>query len=228
MKIYVGYDGMDHLAYEKCVSSLKAHASIPVEIIPLRQWELRHKKLFWRSYWVNPDGQRFDGRDGKPFSTDFSFTRFLVPAWENYESDWVLFCDPDMLWRADIAELKELIDPTKAVMCVKHQHVPEEAQKMGGLMQTRYARKNWSSFMLYNPLRCKDLTTYRVNNEAGSFLHGLYWLQDHEIGDLPEEWNYLVGYSDPKIDPRVVHFTLGTPDLPDCGDQEYAEEWWDV
>lgn len=228
MKVFIGYDGMDNLAYEKCVRSLKKHASIPVEIHPLKHWELRHKKLFWRSYWVNPDGQRFDGRDGKPFSTDFSFTRFLVPALENYEGDWVLFCDPDMLWRADIKELMDLIDPKKALMCVKHSHVPSEGEKMGGLLQTRYARKNWSSLMLYNPVRCRDLTVYRVNNESGSFLHGLYWLADEDIGDLPEEWNYLVGYSNPKLEPKVVHFTLGTPDLPDCDGQEYSKEWWDA
>ncbi len=226
MDVYVGFDGRDYLAYEKCVSSLEKHASVSVTIHPLYDWELRHRKLLWRSYWVSPEGQRYDGRDGKPFSTDFSFTRFLVPALENYEGDWVLFCDPDMLWRADVSELWNLIDPDKALMCVKHNHVPEEIEKMGGLVQTRYARKNWSSLMIYNVQRCKALTTYKVNNETGTWLHGMHWLKDEEIGSIPEPWNWLEGWSSPEIDPKIVHFTRGTPDLPDCGGVAYAKEWW--
>ena len=226
MKIYVGFDGMDHRAYEKCVRSIEKHASIPVTILPLYDWELRSKKLYWRSYWVNPDGQRFDGRDGKPFSTDFSFTRFLVPALEDYDDDWVIFCDPDMLWRADVAELMKLVDEGKSLMCVKHSHVPEEHEKMGGLIQSQYARKNWSSLMIYNPDRCRELTKYMVNNETGAMLHGMYWLPDSEIGSLPEEWNWLEGWSSPNLEPKIVHYTRGTPDLPDCADVFYAEEWW--
>jgi hypothetical protein len=226
MKIYVGFDGMDHRAYERCVRSIREHASVPVNIQPLYDWELRHAKLYWRSYWVNPDGQRFDGRDGRPFSTDFSFTRFLVPALQGYDDEWVMFCDPDMLFRADVAELFDLIDESKSLMCVKHRHAPMETEKMGGLIQSQYQRKNWSSLMIFNAYKCKSLTKYLVNNETGSKLHGMYWLPDTQIGGLPEEWNWLEGWSDPQIDPKVVHFTRGTPDLPECEDVAFADEWW--
>lgn len=226
MKVFIGWDPIDIQAYDKCVRSLRAHTKSRVDITPLKQWELRQKGIFWRPYHVDRDGQKWDDRDGKPFSTDFSFTRFCVPALENYDEDWVLFTDPDMLWRADIEELWSLIDPKMSVMCVKHQHEPPEKLKMGGLMQTRYRRKNWSSLMALNVHKCRDLTKYAVNNQPGAWLHGLLWAPDEEIGGLPEEWNWLEGWSDPEIDPKIVHFTRGTPDMKGCEDAAYAKEWW--
>ena len=57
MKVYVGWDGIDALAYEVCKASLLKHASIEVEIIPLREWELRKKGVYWRGYSVDERGQ---------------------------------------------------------------------------------------------------------------------------------------------------------------------------
>jgi hypothetical protein len=228
MQVYIGWDQRDIAAYERCVRSLTRHSSAKLQIDPLRDWDLRRKRVYWRSYIVDGEGQKHDGRDGKPFSTDFSFTRFCVPLLEDYADEWVLFCDPDMLWRADVAELIALIDPTKAVMCVKHNHKPTEVEKMGGVVQTVYPRKNWSSLMLMNPSKCTGLTKYAVNNQSGTWLHGMLWAQDEMIGGLPEEWNYLCGWSDPEEikSPKIVHFTRGTPDMEGCEDEEYAAEWW--
>ena len=225
LRIYVGWDGRDALAYEVCKASLLRHASIPVEIIPLIDWQLRRKGVYWRPYFVDRVGQRWDDRDGKPFSTDFSFTRFCVPMLEDYGDDWVVFMDPDMLVRADIAQLYEMRDEAKAVMCVQHEHEPTEKEKMGGLKQTVYQRKNWSSLMLMRPSRCRGLTKYAVNNMDGNWLHAMCWAGEEDIGALPESWNWLEGWSSPDIDPNIVHFTRGTPDLPGTEDAAYAEAW---
>jgi len=224
LKVYVGWDGRDAAAFEVCRHSLIERASIEVEVIALKEWELRRAGIYWREYHVDRDGQRWDGRDGKPFGTDFSFTRFAALILENNSDDWTLFCDPDFLWRADIANMIDLVDPSKAMMCVKHNHIPTEAQKGVGV-QTIYNRKNWSSLMLFRPSRNKSLTKYALNNQTGSWLHGMLWLSDEEIGDLPEEWNWLEGWSDPNINPKVVHFTRGTPDMPGYEDTAYADEW---
>jgi hypothetical protein len=226
MKVYIGWDQRDIPAFARCRGSLIRHKSMNVQIEALRDWDLRRQKVYWRPYIVDGEGQKHDGRDGKPFSTDFSFTRFCVPFLEDYADEWVLFCDPDMLWRADIAELASLIDPEKAVMCVQHNHRPTEIEKMGGLAQTVYPRKNWSSLMLMNPSKCTNLTKYVVNNQTGSWLHGMLWLEDDEIGALPEEWNWLEGWSSPEIEPKIIHYTRGTPDMEGCEDVAYAAEWW--
>ncbi|MFQ6016781.1 MAG: hypothetical protein ACE5KF_01170 [Kiloniellaceae bacterium] len=224
LRVYIGWDQRDALAYEVCRYSLLAHASIPVEIIALKDWELRARGLYWRAYRVDPRGQMWDERDGKPFSTDFSYTRFCVPLLEDYGDEPVVFCDPDMLWLADIAELLDLAGEA-ALACVKHAHRPPEPTKMTGNIQTVYDRKNWSSLMVLRPGRCTGLTPYAVNNMPRDWLHGICWLADDEIAGVPEAWNWLEGWSAPGIDPKVVHFTRGTPDMPGHENAAYAEEW---
>jgi len=225
MKVFVGYDPVDDNAYRVLKRSLLRHSSIPLEIIPIREHEVRQQRHFWRGYHVDTNGQRWDARDGKPFSTQFSFTRFCVPAMCEYSDEWVLFMDADMLIKDDVAELLNLCYD-KALYCVKHQHEPPENTKMGGFIQTRYKRKNWSSFMMINPNRNRGLSPYRVNNESGAWLHALLWLDDDDIGSLPEAWNWLEGHSSPTIIPKIIHYTRGTPDLPDCGNVDRAAEWW--
>ena len=228
-KVFMGYDARDALAIRVAMKSmLDQSRNVSVQTTQLMEWKLRHAGLYWRHYIVDRDGQRTDGLDGKPFSTDFSFTRFLVPAICEFADEWVIFCDPDVMFRANVAELFAFAndaDPNTAVFCVKHNHVPQENEKMAGLMQTRYHRKNWSSVMLMNPARCATLTRYVVNNWTGAHLHAMLWVDDQQIGELPEEWNWLCGHSSPDIDPSLVHYTLGTPDLPGYKDQPYAEEW---
>ncbi len=225
LRVYIGWDQRDALSFEVCKASLLAHASVDVEVIALRDWQLRAKGLYWRHYEVDGRGQMWDGRDGKPFSTNFSYTRFCVPLLEDYGSEPVVFCDPDTLWRADIAELMGLAGDG-AVACVKHDHRPHEREKMTGNIQTSYPRKNWSSLMVMRPGRCEGLTKYAVNNMTKDWLHGFCWLDDKAIVGLPGAWNWLEGYSSPDIEPQIVHFTRGTPDLPGYEDVAYAEEFW--
>ena len=226
LKIFIGWDQRDALAYEVCCRSLLQHASVPLDIRPLKHWELRRAGLYWRPYLCDEQGQQWDVFDGKPFSTGFSFTRFLVPELCNFADEWVLFCDADFLWRADVARLFAAADgQPEAVFVVKHNHWPAETLKMGGVLQTRYARKNWSSLMLLNPSRCRALTRHVVSNWPGGDLHALAWLDDAAIGALPERWNWLEGHSDVDGTASAVHFTRGTPDMPGCAGAHYAEEW---
>ena len=169
---------------------------IPIEITPIFEWKLRYSKIYWRSYVVDEQGQMIDRRDRSRFSTDFSFTRFCAPAMCDYSDELVLFCDADMLWRRDLAELIEIIDKSKAVSCVKHDYMPFEQEKMFGLKQTAYKRKNWSSLMVFNPSKCRSLTLYAANNWTGEALHSFSWVEDDQIGSIPLEWNYLVGQTD--------------------------------
>lgn len=225
MKWYVGWDWRDATAYRVFVQSLKRHSSIDLQIIPLIDRDLRRAGVYWRSYRTDGQGQMWDDRDGKPFSTAFSFTRFAVPILEGETDELVVFSDPDMLVRTDPAELIETIDRDKAVSCVKHNHEPPETIKIDGVIQTRYYRKNWSSLMVFKPVFCHGLTKYSLNNSTGQFLHAFCWVPDELIGDIDERWNWLEGWSDPAIDPAIVHFTRGTPDMPGHEDSAYADEW---
>jgi hypothetical protein len=226
IEIFIGYDPRDHKAFRVCETSILSHASEQVKITPLLDHECR-KHGYARPYRVEPNGQMIDTIDGKPFSTQFSFTRFMVPHIAGYRDDLVVFCDADMLWRADVVELVEYCrqDKKKSVWCVQHQHNPTEAIKMDGVLQTTYRRKNWSSLVVWNPSKNQFLTPQRVSELPGSYLHAFNWLEDGDIGDLPEWWNWLAGVSSEKIEPSVVHYTLGTPDFAGYENSPYAQEW---
>lgn len=227
--IMIGYDKREHDAYRVCRMSLLRRSSIPLHIVRLDAEALTDAGLYTRRWFRRGDGQRIDVGDGRPFSTDFTFTRFLTPVLAAYQG-WALFCDCDFLFTGDIAPLLDLTDNKYAAMCVKHEHVPTETEKMDGQEQTRYFRKNWSSFVLWNAAHPSNraITIDTVNKMAGSWLHAFKWLPDHLIGEIPPTWNWLSGVDKPLVGGKVplgIHFTLGTPDMVGCERYPYADLW---
>jgi hypothetical protein len=161
-------------------------------------------------------------------STEFSFSRFLTPYLSGYEG-WSLFMDCDMLVQEDIAKLWDLRDERYSVMCVKHDHQPKEVTKFLDQPQTAYAKKNWSSVMLFNNPRCGALTPEYVNTASGLELHQFKWLGDDGlIGGVPDTWNHLVGYQAPQEGASNVHFTLGGPYFAEFSRCEYSTHWHDA
>ena len=227
MKLYIGYDAREHDGYVVCVRSLRRSASIMPYIVPLYIKELQDNGLYTRPYHI-VDGQRYDEIDSRPFSTDFTYSRFLVPTLNKFDG-WAVFCDLDFMFRADIMELVNVLDGRYAVMCVHHDYAPPQGLKMDGQHQAPYARKNWSSLVAFN---CghkanQALTVEKVNSAEGRWLHRFGWLNDGLIGELPLAWNYLVGHNT-VYDcawPKAVHFTEGLPSMEGYDDQEYANEW---
>ncbi len=233
MIVYVGFDARDFLGYVATVRSLRAHASNRfTRIVPLCDWKLRAAGYFNRPSLMEGTGQRIDGLDGRPYSTEFAFTRFLVPTLARLAGEKLaLFCDADILFRADVAELESQPWQDHALMCVQHGHIPPAGIKEVGVQVSNapYTRKNWSSVMLINADHPAHdaLTVSEVSSRPGKWLHGLQWLDDSEIGPLPLRWNYLVNQSAPLLtgDPAAVHFTEGLPNEPGHENDEYADEW---
>lgn len=229
--IYIGYDKREEIAYNVLKYSIERF-NTDYDIIPLHQPTLRRLGLYRRNFEVNKHGQKIDTFDNLPFSTDFTFTRFLVPHISLY-SGWSLFMDSDTYLRTDIKELFATYnDPKYALYCIKHHYMPTETMKMDGQLQQSYSRKNWSSVVLWNcshPSN-KNLTVDDVNTKSGRWLHNFKWLEDQEIGSMSEEWNWLDGHTDQDISPYLVHFTTGGPWFPKWvgkreDDVKYAEEW---
>src|SRR6056300_133026 len=152
-KIYVGWDSREDIAYQVCRESLVATSSVPLNIVPLKQENLRRDEVYWRD--IDTLG-----------STEFTFTRFLVPYQMGYKG-WALFIDCDFVFLNDVKELFDQADEKYAVMCVKHDYTPQDGSvKMDGQAQFQYPRKNWSSMMLINcghPSN-KALTLDLINN----------------------------------------------------------------
>jgi hypothetical protein len=211
-RIYIGYDPRESVAFHTLSHSILSRSSVPISITPLVQSQLRH--LYRRPR-------------GPTESTEFSLTRFLVPALSEYRG-WSLFMDCDMLCRADIAGLAAQIErqPDKAVLLCKHDYVPKTERKFLDQVQTKYSRKNWSSLMLFNSERCRALSVDYVNSASGLELHRFAWIEDDLIGELPLEWNWLVGEYAHNPAARIVHFTIGGPYFDPYRDCDYAGEWF--
>lgn len=210
LDVFIGYDRQEVVAYHVLCQSILEHASAPVRFTPINLASLKPV---------------FDRPPVSLQSTEFSFSRFLTPYLSGY-AGWSLFLDCDMLARADIAGLFALADERFAVMVAQHDYAPRDEVKFLDHVQTRYAKKNWSSVMLLNNARCRALTPDYVQRAAGLDLHQFRWLaEEGEIGALPLEWNWLVGEYDFSPDARLAHFTRGGPYFAGYEDCDYADEW---
>jgi len=223
VKVYIGYDDREQAAYDVAFASLKRHCA-DVDVTPLKSDRLAACGLLRRP--TDTRGNIYDLPSNAPCSTQFAISRFLTPIL--CQSGWALFMDCDVVVLDDVNVLLELADPSKAVMVVKHENGHRAGTKMDGQAQVLYARKNWSSVVLWNcdhPAN-RRLSLQDVNERPGRDLHAFYWLHDSEIGELTDRWNWLVGVHEKPNNPAIAHFTLGTPDM--VPDSPYAEIWWDA
>lgn len=99
MKIFIGYDKRQPIAYNVCRASIERRASKRVHIEPLvLEWmPIQRRGL-----------------------TDFTYTRYLVPYLCGYKGE-ALFMDPDMIVLDDIHKMVDEINNDNAVSVVKSQ-----------------------------------------------------------------------------------------------------------
>lgn len=213
MKVYVGYDSREDIAWQVCRHSLLRHAP-GLEVYPLRQTTLRELGLYTRPV------------DAKA-STEFSITRFLTPYLAASDG-WSIFTDCDFVFTTDIRSLEKSLDPSKAIHVVQHDYTPSLAVKMDGKAQHHYPRKNWSSFIAFNGAHpdVKALTPATVNSAEPAFLHRFTWTSDDAIGALDLRWNFLVGeYPKPQRTPAAIHYTNGGPWFDNHVNVDYGDLW---
>jgi lipopolysaccharide biosynthesis glycosyltransferase len=209
IRLFIGYDPREAVVYHVCVNSIVRHASQPVAVTPLAL--------------KNLGGYVEHHKDG---SNQFTYSRFLVPQLTGW-TGWALYIDGDMLLRTDIAELWNLRDETKALLCVQHDYRTRMNEKYLGAKNQDYPRKNWSSVVLWNCAHAanRQLTPQFVQQATGAQLHRFTWLADEQIGELPREWNWLPQEYGPNPQAKLLHWTLGAPCFHEFADAPMAEEW---
>jgi hypothetical protein len=212
INIFIGYDSKEKAAFSTLAYSILKNSTQPIAITPIYLENIKDDFV----------------RERSPLSsTEFSFSRFIIPHLMNYQG-WALFMDCDMLMRTDINELWRLRDDKYAVQVCQHDYTPKNNTKFLGQTQTAYPKKNWSSFMLMNCDKCTSLTPDYVNTASGLQLHQFKWLENENlIGELPLEWNWLADEYEHKKDVKNVHYTEGGPWFHDTNDCDYHPEWFD-
>jgi len=207
--LVVGFDQREAIAYHVFCQSVLEKSSAPIQFMPLAENTLV--------------GYRETHTDG---SNKFIYSRFLTPYLNDF-SGWTIFADGDMICQADIKELWDLRDETKAVQVVKHDYLTKAHTKYLGNKNENYPRKNWSSLILWNcahPAH-RILTPGFVQKQTGPYLHRFSWLQDKQIGELPLTWNWLAIEYEENPQAKLIHYTLGTPCFKDYANTEMAETW---
>jgi len=209
IKIIVGFDQRESVAYHAFCQSIIEKSTQPITFLPLA---------------LNSLGSYKEVHDDQ--SNDFIYSRFLTPYLMNYNG-WAIFADGDMICQADIKELWDLKDESKAVMVVKHNYQTKALKKYLGNKNENYPRKNWSSFILWNcgHERNKILIPEFINKKDGSFLHRFSWLGDEHIGELDKEWNWLATEYEQNNMAKVIHYTLGTPCFEEYKDSDMSQYW---
>lgn len=210
--IWIGFDQREAAAFHVCTQSIIETASVPVAIKPLTLSSLK-----W--FPPHPNG-----------TNQFITSRYLIPCLEDFRG-WALFIDSDILLRRDIAALWALRDERYAVQVVKHDYRTSARRKYVGSPiendNLDYERKNWSSVMLMNcgHPAMRQMVPSRVVQMSAQDLHRFRWLSDDLIGDLPADWNHLVGEYPRRDDAALVHWTLGVPGFGHYVDAEHSRDW---
>jgi hypothetical protein len=135
LKVFIGVDERQPLAYTVAAHSVAFNSSKPVQITPLiyKQLPIKRRGL-----------------------TTFTFTRYLVPHLCRYEGR-ALFMDADTLCRGDVADLPWELARQFDVMVVPH--TESELHPGFGLTFER------TSVMLFNNARCTALTPEFIEND---------------------------------------------------------------
>ncbi|MBL8709675.1 MAG: hypothetical protein JNL25_10805 [Rhodospirillaceae bacterium] len=142
--------------------------------------------------------------------TPFTYSRFLTP-WLNGFQGWAMFLDTDYLCLADMAEIFAMCDDRYAVMVSKN-----------------VKRFEWASMIMFNcahPANRILTPDYVEDANRCRSPHAIDWLPEELVGDLPREWNHLVGYDPPRTDAKLVHYTQGMPVFEETSGSEYTQHW---
>jgi hypothetical protein len=209
VQLFCGYDEREAVGFHVFVSSVLSRASVSVAIRPL-------------------------GARGMPTGSNaFTVSRFLVPWLMGFKGSAIFVDGSDMLCCADVAELAGLADLRYAVQVVKHpDYESRHSRKYVGTEmeceQSNYSRKNWASCAIFNcdHSAWSGLTPEALRSKTPLELLQLRLLADHEIGDLPGEWNTLVDEGHETSDAKILHWSSGIPFFAHYRNAPRADDWF--
>ena len=212
MRIFIGHDSRHKQASKVCKQSILNYWP-DADITYLDKAKLKEIGMYGRK---DVDGE----------STEFSFTRFYVPLICNYQGI-AMFCDNYFLWKCDPRKLRKYINK-KPLAVVKHEDYDVIEDKMDGVKNKAYPKKNWSSLMIFRCNQFKNkLNKEYLDNATPAQLHEFHFINENNISSIPKEYNCLVGHYDCE-NAKALHYTNGGPWFDEYKYSEHANEWWKV
>lgn len=181
VRVFVGADRSQALAVEVLAYSIRRHTDMNVEVVSMADLVLPEPK---------------DIRQGS--RTNFSFTRFAIPALCNYKGR-AIYMDADMQVFKDISDLWTIPFHGREKIQILEE-IPEEHQPKEGQLGAPKQRKKQSSVML---LDCDQLDWVAEDIIVGlddkytydQLLSDICILESDEIGwRVPWIWNSLETY----------------------------------
>ena len=214
MRIFIGHDSKYPQATKVCRKSMELHND-NLDITYVDKEHLKRINFYGRE-------------DVAGESTEFSFTRFYVPMLCNYKGI-AMFCDNDFVWKCDPLEIEKYLG-NNDIAVVKHKYYKANDTKMDGVKNKDYPRKNWSSLIIYNCSKLRNLSKEYLDDARPADLHELRWAKN--IGEIPRQYNHLVGIYKKRYNPynkiKALHYTSGGPWFDNYKESELSEEWWKV
>lgn len=178
-RVFSGWDSRQAEAAEVFAYSVRENSSVDLD--------LRHLKLEPHGVFAEPGapepaiGDSINGFQRRG-TTDFSYSRFCIPALCGYEGVAAFFDGCDQLCLGDVAELASFDLQDRPLAVVKHPSLPG---------QGRQRARSWSSVMLLDCSRLQWWTPAFVETASDAQLMRFADLADEQIGELPSEWNVL-------------------------------------
>lgn len=208
LRIFIGTDDTQTIAHRVLEHSIRKHASVPTEIVPM----LNLPTPLPKDPAMRP-------------RVPFSFSRFLIPELCGYEGR-ALYLDSDMLVFGDVAELASMPFEGKALLCTTQPEPPEKwRHKRDFFKPGKHA-----AVMLYD---CSRLS-WKIDDVVQGLDDGRYTYDElvsdlcivdpDRIGDsIPIEWNHLERY-EPGVT-KLLHYTV-VPTQPWRNDANPLGELW--
>lgn len=190
IRVFVGTDRSQQLAFKVLEYSIRTTTSRTVEIFPLIDIQVPEPKL-------KKNRQR----------TGFSFSRFCIPKMTGFkgraiylDADMLVLSDIDDLWNLELDEYCVLVqdDPEPHVAGVGSKFPFPARKKQCSVMVLSCDRLSWEIDQIVS-----DLDSGKYTYEQ--LMYELCVLEEHQIGyAVPQYWNSLEHYDD---ETRLIHFT---------------------
>lgn len=189
LRIFIGTEPSQVVAHRVLEHSIRRHASIPVEIMPMLDVPV-----------PAPADPRHRARVG------FTFSRFVIPELCGFEGR-AVYMDADMLVFGDVADLATIPFDGAKVLCTFQRQLPAAWENKAtfrpgrnvAVMLLDCSRLDWDA-----PKIVAGLDDGRYSYEE--LVYDLCLLRPDEVADsIPPEWNHLERYDSTT---RLLHYTV--------------------